>query len=176
MSRSTVFIIRGLVGVIFALLTFAWPGLTILVLVGIFAAYALLDGITTLWLGLTSTPTEQRMWAPALKGTVGIAAGVFTFLWPGVTTALLLLIIGAWAVVTGVLEIVAAIRFRRAIAHEWLLALTGTLSVIFGSLLFGYPALGLIGIAWALGGYTLASGIVLITLGVRLRTRRLARA
>jgi uncharacterized membrane protein HdeD (DUF308 family) len=173
MSRSTVLIVRGLVGVVFGVIAFAWPGLTILVLIGIFAAYALLDGITTLWLGLTSTPTEQRMWAPALQGIVGIAAGVFTFLWPGVTTLALLLVVAAWAMVTGALEIVAAIKFRRVIVGDWLLALSGILSVVFGGLLFAFPALGLIGIAWALAAYAMVSGIVLIALGVRLRARTL---
>jgi uncharacterized membrane protein HdeD (DUF308 family) len=160
---------RGAVGVVVGLVAFAWPGLTILTLIGIFAAYALLDGITTLWLGLTSTPTAQRPWAPALRGVLGIAAGIFTFLWPSLTTLALLLVIATWAVVTGVLEIVAAFMFRRVIADEGLLALSGILSVGFGSLLFAFPALGLLGIAWALAAYALASGIVLIALGFRLR-------
>lgn len=171
MSRSTVLLVRGAVGIVFALFAFVWPGLTILALVAIFAAYALLDGLTTLWLGLMSTSTEQRPWAPALRGLVGIAAGVFTFLWPIVTTLTLLLVVAVWAVATGMLEVVAAIRFRRVIQHEWLLALNGVLSIVFGLFLFGFPALGLIGIAWALAAYALASGIVLIVLGLSLRMR-----
>src|SRR5437867_8831261 len=87
MSRSTILLMRGAVGVAFGLLALAWPGLTILALIGIFAGYALLDGIITLWLGLTSTPTAQRPWAPALRGILGIVAGIFTFLWPKIGRA-----------------------------------------------------------------------------------------
>jgi uncharacterized membrane protein HdeD (DUF308 family) len=169
MSRSTILLMRGAVGVTFGLLALAWPGLTILTLIGIFAGYALLDGIITLWLGLTSTPTEQRPWAPTLRGMLGIVAGIFTFLWPSLTTLALLLVIAAWAVMTGVLEIIAAFMFRRVIADERHLALSGILSIAFGLLLSAFPALGLLGIAWALAAYALASGIVLIALGFRLR-------
>ena len=171
MSRSTVLLIRGIVGVMFGVLAVGWPGLTILVLVTIFAAYALLDGIATVWVGLVSTPNELRSWAPVLRGILGIAAGVFTFLWPGVTTTMLLLAVGVWAVVAGVLDIVAATRLRGVIADEWLLALIGALCIGLGVLLFAFPAIGLIGIAAALGVYSMVSGVMLIGLALRLRRR-----
>jgi uncharacterized membrane protein HdeD (DUF308 family) len=170
MDGSSLLIIRGLVGVVIGILAVAWPGITMAVLVAIFALYALLDGITNLVLGVTSTSTHGRSWAHALMGIIGIAAGVVTFLRPGVTALALVLFIGAWAIVTGVFEIVAAIRLRRYIKGEWLLALSGIMSVVFGVLVFAFPAAGAVGIAWILGIYAAAAGLVLIALGLKLRS------
>jgi uncharacterized membrane protein HdeD (DUF308 family) len=157
-------------GLIFGVLAVAWPGLTILALVAIFACYALLDGIATVWAGLVSTQTGQRPWPPVVRGLLGIAAGVFTLLWPGVTTKVLLLAVAAWAVVTGALDIIAAIRLRK-VADEWMLALSGALSIGLGLVLFTSPAIGLIGIASALGVYSMVSGIMLIGHALRVRRR-----
>lgn len=175
MDVSTLLIIRGVVGVVIGIIAFAWPGITIAVLVGIFGIYALVDGVTNLILGFTRSRAQQgRSWAQILQGLVGIAAGVLTFIWPGITALVLVLFIGAWAVVTGILEIVAAIRLRRVISGEWLLALSGILSIVFGILVFAFPGAGAVGISWILGAYAAAAGIVLIALGIRLRTRVLA--
>jgi uncharacterized membrane protein HdeD (DUF308 family) len=175
MDGSVFLIIRGVVGLVVGVLAFAWPGITLAVLVGIFGVYAIIDGITNLILGLTHTRTHGRSWAHALQGLVGIAAGVLTFLWPGLTMLALVLFIGAWAIVTGAFEIAAAIRLRRVIRGEWLLALSGVLSVVFGILVVAFPAAGAVGIAWVLGAYAAATGIVLIALGVRLRSLVLVR-
>jgi uncharacterized membrane protein HdeD (DUF308 family) len=128
MDGSSLLIVRGIVGVVIGILAVAWPGITIAALVGIFAVYAMLDGVTNLVLGLTRTPTHGRSWAEALQGVVGIAAGVLTFMWPIVTAFALVLFIGAWAVVTGIFEIAAAVRLRRIITGEWLLVLSGVMS------------------------------------------------
>jgi uncharacterized membrane protein HdeD (DUF308 family) len=146
-----------------------WPGITIAVLVGLFAAYAIVDGMTNLFLGLSHPPGQSRSWPMAAQGNFGIAAGILTLIWPGITAFALVLFIGAWAVVTGVFEIAAAIRLRRVIHGEWLLALSGVFSVFFGFVLFAFPAAGAVAIAWTLGAYTAASGVVLIALGIRLR-------
>ena len=106
----------------------------------------------------------------------GIAAGVMTFLWPVVTAFVLVIFIGAWAIVTGLFEIVAAIRLRKVITGEWLLALSGVLSVAFGVLVFAFPGAGAVGIAWILGIYTAAAGMVLVALGIRMRSLTLALA
>jgi uncharacterized membrane protein HdeD (DUF308 family) len=98
-----------------------------------------------------------------------------TFLWPLVTAFVLVILIGAWAIVTGIFEIVAAIRLRKEIAGEWLLALSGVLSVIFGVLVFAFPGAGAVGISWVLGAYAAAAGMVLVALGIRLRSRVFAR-
>jgi uncharacterized membrane protein HdeD (DUF308 family) len=176
MDGSSFLIIRGIVGIAIGVVAMAWPGMTIAVLVGIFGIYAILDGITNLVLGLTRTPGRGRSWAHAVQGVAGIAAGVLAFVWPGVTALVLVLFIGAWAMVTGVLEIVAAIRLRRYIKGEWLLALSGVMSLLFGGLVVLFPGVGAVSIALILGIYAAAAGIVLVTLGLRLRTSVLAPA
>jgi uncharacterized membrane protein HdeD (DUF308 family) len=164
-------IVRGIVGVVFGVVTFAWPGITIAALVVIFGAYAVIDGVTNLFLGLSRRPGQGRSWATALQGIVGIAAGVLAFIWPGVTALVLVIFIGAWAIVTGLFEIAAAIKLRKEITGEWLLVLSGLMSVAFGVLVFAFPGPGAVGIAWVLGAYAMAGGAILIALGVRLRSR-----
>ena len=175
MDPASLLLIRGVLGIVVGIVAFAWPGITIAVLVGIFGVYAVIDGITNLVLGLSRTPARGRSWAQVLQGIVGVAAGVMTFLWPAVTAFVLVIFIGAWAIVTGIFEIVAAIRLRKEIAGEWLLALSGVLSVIFGVLVFAFPGAGAVGISWVLGAYTAAAGMVLVALGIRLRSLVFAR-
>jgi uncharacterized membrane protein HdeD (DUF308 family) len=170
MNGSTFLLIRGLVGIVIGFLAVAWPGMTIAVLVAIFGMYAVIDGVTNLIFGLTHTPGHGRSWAHALQGVAGIVAGVLAFIWPGITALALVLFIGAWAIVTGAFEIAAAIRLRRYIRGEWLLALSGVMSVLFGVLVFAFPGAGAVGIAWILGIYAGAAGMVLIALGLRLRS------
>ena len=105
---------------------------------------------------------------------MGIGAGVLAFLWPGVTALVLVFFIAAWAVMTGVFEIVAAIRLRKVIKGEWLLALSGALSVAFGLFVFAFPGAGAVGIAFVLGTYAVAAGLILVMLGLRIRSRLLA--
>jgi uncharacterized membrane protein HdeD (DUF308 family) len=174
MDGSSLLIVRGIIGLIVGLVAIVWPGITIAMLVAIFAAYAILDGITNLVLGFTRTATHGRSWAQVVQGLIGLIAGVLAFVWPVVTAFALVIFIGAWAVATGALEIVAAIRLRRQIKGEWLLALSGVLSLLFGLTVIAFPGAGAVGIAWVLGVYAAAAGIVLITLGVRLRSFALA--
>ena len=164
-------IVRGIVGVVFGLVAFAWPGITIAGLVVIFGAYTIIDGITTMILGLSRRAEYGRSWPAAIQGIVGIVVGVLTFIWPGLTALALVIFIGAWAIVTGVFEIAAAIKLRREITGEWMLALSGLLSLVFGVLVFAFPGAGAVGIAWVLGAYAMAGGVVLIALGVRLRSK-----
>jgi|SRR5262245_13628339 len=170
MEGSTLLIVRGVVGLVIGVIAFAWPGVTIAALVVIFGFYAFVDGVTNLILGLTRG-MHGRSWAMAVQGVVGIAAGVLTFFWPGITALALVIFIGAWAIVTGIFELVAAIRLRKVIRGEWMLALSGIISIVFGVLVFAFPGAGAVGIAWVLGAYSAAAGIILIMLGVRLRSR-----
>jgi uncharacterized membrane protein HdeD (DUF308 family) len=163
-------IIRGIVGIVIGLLAFGWPGITIAVLVAIFGAYAFIDGITNLILGLTHRPRHGRSWALIFQGLAGMAAGVLTFVWPGITALVLVWFIAAWAIVTGVFEIVAAIRLRRVVTGEWLLVLSAILSLMFGVLVFAFPGAGALSIAWLLGAYAAATGVILVALGIRLRS------
>ena len=170
MDLSTFLIIRGLVGIALGVLAMFWPGITLVILVGIFGLYAILDGLANLLLGLRSS--RRRSWVQIIQGLVGIGAGVLTFIWPTITALVLVLFIGAWAIVTGVLEMIAAVRLRKVIKGEWLLALSGIMSMLFGALVFAFPAAGAVGIAWLLGIYAAAAGVVLVTLALRIRTHQ----
>jgi uncharacterized membrane protein HdeD (DUF308 family) len=177
MEGSSWLIVRGVASFVVGVLAFLWPGITLVVLVGMFAAYALVDGFANLFMGLSHTPGQGRSWALVAQGVLGIAAGVLTLVWPGGTAIALIFFIGAWAIVTGVFEVAAAIQLRRVIQGEWLLALSGLLSILFGFVMFAFPGAGALAIAWMLGAYTAAAGVVLIALGLRLRsTARLATA
>jgi uncharacterized membrane protein HdeD (DUF308 family) len=170
---SSLLLVRGLIGLTAGVLAFLWPGLTIAALVILFGFYAFIDGITNVFIGVKKQPgTDKRQWATLIQGIVGILAGVLTFALPAITALALLLLIGAWAIVTGVFEVAAAITLRKEIRGEWLLVLSGALSIAFGVILFIAPGVGAIGLAWTLGAYTAASGAVLVALGVRLRTHR----
>ena len=168
MESSTFLMLRGAISITLGVLAMAWPGITIAVLIGIFALYAILDGTTNIVLGLGRS--HGRSWAHVLQGAVGVAAGVLAIIWPDVTALALVLFIGAWAVLTGGLELVAAVRLRKVIKGEWLLVLSGVLSLVFGVLVLAFPGAGAISIAWLLGIYAVAAGLVLVTLGLRLRT------
>lgn len=164
--------LRGLLAVIFGIITMIWPGLSLTVLVLLFGGYAFVDGVFSLWAGFQQRSTNDRWWALLLEGLVGIGAGILTFLWPDITLLVLLYFIATWAIVTGIFEVVAAIRLRREIEGEWLLALSGILSVIFGILIILFPAAGLVTISWIIAAYAIVFGIVLIILGFRLRSMR----
>jgi len=126
--------LRGALAVVFGIVAFIWPGLTLEVLLLLFGAYAFVDGIIVLSFGLMAAGSGGRWWPLVLGGIVGIAAGVLTFFYPGATALALVLVIGGWAIVTGVLEIAGAIRLRNLISNEWLMGLSGLLSIVFGAL------------------------------------------
>jgi uncharacterized membrane protein HdeD (DUF308 family) len=163
--------LRGLLAVIFGVLALVWPGLTLEVLVIFFGAYVLVDGLFTLFTALMrDRMTPAPWWLLLIEGLLGIGAGILTFIWPGITALTLFYVIAAWAVITGIIEVIGAIQLRQAIEGEWLLGLNGVLSVIFGILLMIWPATGLLTLIWLIGAYAIFFGIVMIALGFRLRS------
>ena len=172
MAGSSSLIIRGIIGVIFGIVAFVWPGLTLAALVLLFGAYALLDGIADIAYGISGARSGGHSWVLLLEGIVGIGAAIVTFLWPAITLLVLVLVIGIWAVIRGVLQLVAAVRLRNIISGEWLLVLSGVLSIALGVLVFLYPLTGAIDLAWWEGAYAFVAGIVLIALGIKLRQHR----
>jgi uncharacterized membrane protein HdeD (DUF308 family) len=157
--------LRGLLAVLFGLAAFLWPGISLVALVTLFGAYALVDGI----FAIVSAFRTSEWWPLLLEGIAGIAAGVITFLWPGITAFALVYLIAAWAIVTGIFEIIAAVRLRKAIENEWLLGLGGLASVALGVIMIAAPGAGALGLVWAIGAYALVFGVTLIALGFRLR-------
>jgi uncharacterized membrane protein HdeD (DUF308 family) len=161
--------LRGAAAVIFGLIALIWPGITLLALVILFGAYALVDGVGALIAAFGGRGrTGGRGWL-IVEGIAGIVVAIVTFFWPDVTTLVLLWFIAAWALVTGVLEIVAAIQLRREIQGEWLLILSGALSVLFGLLLIVVPGTGALALVYLIGAYAIVFGIVLLTLAFRVR-------
>jgi uncharacterized membrane protein HdeD (DUF308 family) len=162
-------VLRGLFAVLFGIAAFALPGITLGALVLLYGAFALVDGIFAVTSVMVGRPRGMPWWTVLVEGLFGIAVGVITFLWPGITALALLYLIAAWAVVTGVLEIVAAIRLREEIEGEWLMVLSGILSVLFGVALVVYPGAGALAVVWLIGAYAIAFGVLLIALAFRLR-------
>ena len=162
------FVLRGVFALLFGVVAFVYPGLTVLSLTFVFGFYALLDGVFAL-MAAWSFRSSDRWWVLLLEGLLGIAAGVIAFISPGITALALLTVIAAWAILTGVLEIVAAIRLRQEIENEWWLGLGGLASIIFGVLLVIWPDSGLVTISWIVGFYAIAFGISMMILGFRLQ-------
>ena len=163
--------LRGIAAIIFGILAFVWPGITFLALVLLFGAYALVDGVFAIIGAITHHSGNEHRWVLFLEGLVSIAAGLIAWFLPGLAALSLLLVIAAWAVVTGVLEIWAAVQLRKEMHGEWLLALSGILSVIFGILLALNPTVGSLVVIWIIGAYAIVFGIILLALAWRLHGR-----
>jgi uncharacterized membrane protein HdeD (DUF308 family) len=160
-------LLRGIASIIFGILAFIWPGVALLSLVFVFGAYAIIDGILSIIAGARS-PKGGMWWMLILVGILGLAAGVVAFVLPGVTAFALVMLIAAWAFITGILEIAAAIQLRRQITGEWLMILGGAASVVFGVLLAINPGAGAMALVWIIGFYAILYGILLTVLGWRL--------
>ena len=164
-----VILLRGIVGIIFGVVAFVSPGATLLALVFVWGAYALIDGAFALYMTYLAGRQQRRWWPYLLEGLAGIGAGVLAFVVPGITALALLYLIAAWAIVTGIVEIVAAIDLRRQIQNEWLLGLAGALSIIFGIVVVFEPDAGALAVVWTVGAYALLFGITLVVLAFRVR-------
>ncbi len=165
-------LLRGVLAILFGILAFVWPGITWLTLIIIFGVYAIVDGAVAVDTGLSRTQESPRWWHFLLEGLISIAAGVVALILPELATLVLIYIIASWAVITGILEIVAAIRLRNEISNEWLLGLGGLVSIVLGVFLFLEPVAGSIAIIWTIAAYALIFGILLVILGIRLRNWR----
>ena len=164
-----VFLIRGIAALAFGLLGFFYPEATLVTLVLFYGAYALVDGVFAAVSAVRGKEGVGPRWWLALVGVLGIAAGLVTFAWPGITTLALLIVIGAWALVYGVFEIVGAIRLRKEIDNEWLLLMHGALAVLFGVVALARPGAGALALIWLIASFAFASGVLLIALAFRLK-------
>jgi len=162
--------LRGVAGILFGLCTLVAPGISLAALVLLYGAYAFTDGLLAIVSAVRRRGAGNRWGLLLVEGLVGIAAGVLTVIWPGITALALLYLIAAWALVTGVLEIAAAIRLRKIISDEWLLALSGVASVAFAVVLMLFPGAGALAVVLWIGAYAFVFGALLIALGLRLRS------
>ncbi|MBL8822302.1 MAG: HdeD family acid-resistance protein [Planctomycetia bacterium] len=171
-ERWWVFVVRGVIAILFGILCFVQPELSLTTLVLMFGSYAIADGVLGVYVAVTGRKELEDWWVLLLWGLIGIAAGVLTFAAPSITALILLFYIAAWAVVSGVLQIALAIRLRKEIEGELFLVLAGILSIGFGLILMARPGDGALAVVWIIGVYAVAHGITLAVLGMRLRSFR----
>src|SRR6267142_977610 len=162
-------VLRGIAAILFGVLAFVWPHITLTALVFLFGAYALVDGLFAIVAGVKAHAEFKRWWVLLVEGIFGVIVGVFAFALPSITAMVLLILIAAWAIVTGAFEIGAAIQLRKYITGEWLLVLAGLASVLFGFALLINPNAGAIAVVWLIGAYAIVFGILLAALGLKLK-------
>ena len=161
--------LRGLAAIIFGILALLVPGITLIALIILFGAYALVDGVIATGVAIRGRAIMRNWGWLLVEGIIGILIGILTFVWPSLTALLLLTFIAVWAIITGVMEIVQAIELRRVIRNEWLLILGGVVSVIFGLVLFLFPRTGALALITVIGIYAIIFGVLLLGLSWRLR-------
>ena len=163
-----IFILRGLLAILLGVIAFVAPGLALATFVVLFAFWMLIDGAAAL-IHAWQSRGKGNWWLGLLEGIAGIAAGILALAWPAITALVLLLLVGSWAIVTGVMEVWAAIRLRAVIQGELLLALSGVISVLFGLFVIVFPGAGIFSVLWLIGIYAIVFGLALVWLGWRLR-------
>src|SRR3954462_11901278 len=164
-------LLRGIAAIVFGVLSFAWPGITLVTLVLFWGAFALVDGVLALANAFMGGNMRHRWWL-ALVGLAGIAVGILTFAWPGVTALVLLVFIAIWAIVLGVFQIIGAIRLRKEIDNEWTLGLSGAVSVLFGVIMLIAPGAGALGLIWAIGSFAVVFGVLMVMAAFKLKKHR----
>jgi uncharacterized membrane protein HdeD (DUF308 family) len=161
-------LLRGVAAIIFGVLAFAWPGMTLLTLIMFYGAFALIDGVLAVVAAITGGAPAPRWWL-AIVGLLGIATGLLVFMMPGLTALVLLYFIAGWAIATGVFQIIGAIRLRKEIDDEWYLILSGVVSVLFGIGVMMAPGAGALALLWVIGIYAVVMGAIMVALAFRLK-------
>lgn len=162
-------IVRGVASVLFGAAAFVVPNTALAVLVALFGAYAFLTGILAIYAAVTLATRHQAWLGMLFEGVLGIAAGIIAYRTPELTAVALLYLLGAWAILRGVLEIATAYALRQLVPGEWATAVSGVLSIALGCLLFAYPQSGLLAWVWVIGFYAILYGVLMIVLGSHLR-------
>jgi uncharacterized membrane protein HdeD (DUF308 family) len=159
--------VRGILAVAFGIAIIAMPGISLAALIVAFGVYALVEGIVNVASAIRARPTQPRWWVLLLEGVASVAAGVLAFAWPGITAIVLVWVVAFWAIVTGALEIAEAVYLRKQIKGEFLLALSGLLSIVLGVILLQNPGAGALALVMWIGVYAIIFGALLIILGGR---------
>ncbi|RYD79575.1 MAG: HdeD family acid-resistance protein [Verrucomicrobiaceae bacterium] len=162
-------LLRGIAAIGFGIFAWTWPGVTLAVLLMFYAVYALVEGVSALFLGLSGKEGHHIWWQMILTGLLGIATAILTVLWPKLTAVLLLLFIASWAILHGIFEVAAAIRLRKEIEGEWMMIVSGVLAILFGIFLFMRPGAGILTMVWLMGIFAAATGALQVALALRLR-------
>jgi uncharacterized membrane protein HdeD (DUF308 family) len=164
-----VLLLRGLVAIAFGVLTFAQPGVSLVALMLTFGAFTFADGILGMYAAIRGRGLSGHWWVLLLWGLVGVVVGVLTVVAPAVTALVMTIYIAAWALVTGVMQIIAALRLRKEIRGEWLLVLGGAMSVLFGGFVLAQPGAGMMAMLWVLALYAVLLGLVMVLLAFKVK-------
>ncbi len=164
------FALRGVAAIILGILAFAWPGVTLVVLVALFAAYALVDGASLLVALVRGEPRARRHgWAVGIMGVISVVAGIVAIAWPGITALALLYVVAFWAIAHGVFQVIAAIALRREIEGELWMAIGGVIAILFGLYLAVFPGAGLLSLVVIFAIWAILFGISSLIVAFRLR-------
>lgn len=162
-------LLRGIAAVVFGVLTLIQPEASLVALLLIFSIYAIADGVIGIWTALSNKSSNAQWWVLLLWGVVSVLAGILALVAPGAVLTFAMYYIAFWALITGVLQIAAAIRLRKEVQGEWMLILAGLLSVVFGVLVIVQPIVSLVSILWLIGLYALFFGVLLVGLAFKVR-------
>ncbi len=168
-ARWWTFVVRGVAAIVFGILAVALPKISLLALVILYGGFALANGVFSIITATRRGRAGERWGWFLFEGLVGIGAAIVAFVWPGITALVLLTIIAVWAILTGIGEVAAAVRLRRYVEGEWMLALSGVISILFGAVLLVDPSAGALAVVWIIGAYAIAFGLLLTGLGIRLQ-------
>lgn len=164
------FLLRGILALIFGIVAVFFPAAAFMALVLVFGAFAFVDGIFAIVAAFTSNARSENWWWLMLEGLVGLGIGILTIIQPAAMGEAWLILIAAWALITGILEIITAVRLRKIIVGEFWLILGGILSILFGLAVAVYPRAGAFAIGLLIGFYAILFGVVFIALGLKLRS------
>ncbi len=172
-----VIMLRGIAAILFGVIAWVMPQLSLTVLLLVFGIYALADGVLGVWTAISARKERDHWWLLLFWGLTGIGIGLLTLLAPGITAMILLFYIAIWAIVTGVLQLVAAVRLRKELQGEWLFLIGGLISILFGFILVSRPVAGALALLWLIATYAVIFGIIIVLLALKLRSvgRQLAR-
>ena len=171
-KRWWTLIVRGLLSIGFGILAIRLPGAAVMALVIVFGVYAIAEGVASLYMFLS--PVSEGSGLVGFSGIVSIAAGIIALVWPGITAMALFYVIAFWAIVLGVIELVAAIRYSRHLDNEWTYALSGLLWIAFGVIVIGWPKIGVIAVLALIATSAILRGVMLLIAGGRLRRAHVA--
>ena len=169
LSYWWVLLLRGVIAILFGIAAYAWPGMTLVTLLTLFGAFALVDGIFNVFHAFSGRKEDERWWVLLLEGLLGIAIGVITFQAPEVTATVLILYIGFWAMATGVLRIILAVRLRKEIEGEWWMALAGLAGIVFGVFMVARPGAGALAVLWLVAIWAIVGGVCLVIFSFKVK-------
>jgi uncharacterized membrane protein HdeD (DUF308 family) len=161
--------VQGLIAILFGVVVLAWPRVTLMTLIYLFAAYALVDGLFAVVGSFTHRKEDERGWDGVVSGLVSVAVGLATFFWPGLTALLLLYLIAARAIIVGILQVITVFQWRKHIEGDWIPVMGGLLSIAFGLIAFILPRRGALALLWLIGIYAIGTGVLWVVLALRAR-------